>query len=226
MRRLVRSVLMLITLLVASRSGALVISTSADPADGWRAIAPVGDQAGLPISSVGLAWEAAHVGWNNSLTFDGSDAAGWHPPVPRDLTRYGQTSTNNIWSDDPQGSGDTPSYFRLIFTLDDDPLTAQLGGISDYSNVVDDDAQIYLNGTLVWDDRDGVSTFIPLIDVTPYLHAGRNLLAVKAHDSFGVDEHFSLVLEVDAVPEPTASLLLPAAAAALAASRSARPRRH
>jgi hypothetical protein len=74
-----------------SSAAALTIATSANPADGWRAIAPVGNLEGQPIASVGLAWEAAHPGWNDSLTFDDSNAAGWHAPVVRDVTRYGAT---------------------------------------------------------------------------------------------------------------------------------------
>lgn len=208
----------LILWLGAAPAGAvsITITTSVGPADGWRAIAPVGDLAGQPISTVGLAWEAADVGWNTSLTFDDSDAAGWHVPVFRDVTRYGSTATNHIWADDPQGAGDTPGYFRKVFTLDADPVLALLGGaVGTTDSVIDDDAQIWVNGTLVFDDRDGVATTIGVEDVTAHLHEGQNLIAIKAHDTFGADEHFSLILRIDpAVPEPTTPLLLLVAAAA------------
>src|SRR5512138_110012 len=69
-----------------SRATTITISTSADAVDGWRTIAPVGNLEGLPISAVGLEWEAANVGWNTSLAFDDSSAAGWHVPVPRDAS--------------------------------------------------------------------------------------------------------------------------------------------
>jgi hypothetical protein len=94
----------------APAATALTIASSANASDGWRSIAPVGNLEGLPLANVGLAWEADHVGWNTSITFDDSDAAGWHTPFPRDLARYGSISINSIWADDPQLSGDTPAY--------------------------------------------------------------------------------------------------------------------
>jgi hypothetical protein len=75
-----------------------------------------------------LAWEGSHVGWNTSLTFDDSDAAGWHTPVPRDVSQYGSIAINHIWADDPQLSGDTPAYFRKVFALDFEPVSASFGG--------------------------------------------------------------------------------------------------
>ena len=207
-------------------ASALTLSTSANPVDGWRAIAPVGDLEGEPLSAVGLAWEADHVGWNTSITFDDSDAAGWQTPVPRDVSRYGLLATNTIWADDPQESGDTPAYFRKLFALDFEAASAHFGGQafpSDASNLIDDDAQIYINGLLVYDDQDGEAQFIPFTDVTAYLHAGENLLAVKAHDSVGLDEHFALRLEIDPIPEPSPVLLVALGLAALS-RRSTRRR--
>ena len=207
-----------------SAASALTISTSANPADGWRAIAPVGNLEGQPITAVGLAWEAAHVGWNTSITFDDSDAAGWQAPVYRDVIQYGATTTNSIWADDPQGGGDTPAYFRKIFTLEGDPVLAQMGGgffLTDASSVIDDDAQVYVNGTLIYDDQDFFPTTFPLTDVTAYLHAGQNLIAVKAQDSVGGDEHFSLTLRITPIPEPSPVLLVALGLAALC-GRSAR----
>jgi hypothetical protein len=199
---------------------AFTIPTSSDPADGWRAIAPVGNLEGQPIASVGLAWEADHVGWNTSLGFDDSDAAGWHPPVPRTI----HSVTNSIWADDPSISGDTPAYFRLAFTLESDPLVAWFGSSgTNYANVIDDDAQIYVNGTLVYDDQDGEATFIPIVNVTSYLHAGENLLAIKAHDTVGLFEHVSMVLQIDRpIPEPATALLRGLGLCAVAAARKPR----
>ena len=204
---------------IASDANALTISTSSNPADGWRSIAPVGDLTGQPIDAVGLAWEADHVGWNTSITFDDSDAAGWHTPVPRDVSRYGGVATNNIWADDPQGSGDTPAYFRKTFTLDFEPASGHFGGQlfpQDASNVIDDDVLIYINGALVYEDRNGVSHQIPFTDVTAFLQVGENLIAMKAHDVAGLDEHFSLRLEILPIPEPSPALLVALGLAACA----------
>ncbi len=204
---------------------ATTISTSADPADGWRAIAPVGNLEGLPIATVGLAWEAANVGWNTSTGYDDSDAAGWHTPVARDETGYGATLGNNIWAD-VEGIGETPAYFRKQFFLSALPVAAWFGSSvpNDFSNVVDDDVQIYINGFLVFDDTDGMATFFPVTDILSYLHEGINLIAVKAHDSVGGNEHFSLLVQTIDVPEPDALLLLLAATAASAISRRRRVR--
>ena len=186
------------TFLATSWATAITISTSANPVDGWRTIAPVGDLNGLPITDVGLEWEAGNLAWNSSLTFDDSAAAGWHGPVPRDVSPFGGTSTNHIWSDGPDGSGNTPAYFRKTFVLDVLPAFAHFGSSipNDYSNVVDDDVQIYINGQLVFNDQDGLATFLPVTDAASFLQAGANLLAVKAHDSFGGNEHFSLTLSI------------------------------
>jgi hypothetical protein len=186
---------------------AATVATSANPADGWRAIAPVGDLEGESIGSVGLSWEASHPGWSSSLAFDDSSGAGWSVPATRDLTPYGFTSTNNIWA---TASGATPAYFRKEFTLDAAVVSAQLGSNlpSDGSNLVDDDVQIYINGTLVFDDQSGEANFIALTDVAAYLHAGDNLIALKAHDSYGLNEHVSLTLEIQTVPEPESVALL------------------
>jgi hypothetical protein len=186
--------------IAASESWAttVTISTSANAVDGWRTIAPVGNLEGLPISAVGLEWEAGNVGWNTSLTFDDSSAADWHVPVPRDASEFGGTSTNNIWSDGDNGYGNTPAYFRKIVVLNLQPAFASFGSNipDDFSNLADDDAQIYINGQLVYDDQDGVALQIPVTDVTRFLRPGRNLIAAKVHDSYGLLEHFSLILSI------------------------------
>ena len=202
------------------QTAATTILTSADPADGWRVIAPVGNLEGQPITAVGLDWEAANVGWNTSPVYDDSDAAGWHTPVERDESGYGATLHNNIWADD-EGIGQTPAYFRKQFFLSALPTAAWFGSNipNDFSNVVDDDVQIYINGSLVFDDTDGQATFYPVTDILGYLQAGDNLIAVKAHDSVGGNEHFSLALQAVDIPEPNGLLLALSAAAALAISR-------
>ena len=57
--------------------------------------------------------------------------------------------------------------------------------------------QVYINGVLVLDDHDGSATGIPPINVKPFLRSGMNVIAVKAHDSFGIHEALQLVLRVE-----------------------------
>ena len=199
---------------------AITISTSPDPADGWRAIAPVGNLEGQPITAVGLDWELVNADWNTSLAYDDSDAAGWHNPEARDESAYGATLHNNIWVD-AEGFGQTPAYFRKQFNLTSLPGAAWIGSnvFNDFSNVVDDDVQIYINGSLVFDDTDGFATFMPVTSVLSYLHEGDNLIAVKAHDSLGGNEHFSMVLQTADVAEPDTLLLALSTAAMLLAFR-------
>ncbi len=62
----------------------------------WRAIGPVGNLEGSPIDSVGLSWEAAHTGWNSSLSYDDSDRAGWRNSIYNGWV-YGSFNGHAIW---------------------------------------------------------------------------------------------------------------------------------
>jgi hypothetical protein len=110
-----------------------------------------------------------------------------------------------IWSDGTfaAGDGSTPAYFRKKFFLSVEPILCLL------DVKADDDCMVYLNGILVHDDQDGTAapTYYD-IDVTTALQAGENLIAVKAHDSFGINENFSADLEVQYAPEPATLGLL------------------
>jgi hypothetical protein len=58
---------------------------------------------------------------------------------------------------------------------------------------------VYINSNLVIDDRSGRSDEpARLADVTRYLKSGTNLIAVKAHDSFGIFEALHLTLRAGA----------------------------
>lgn len=135
--------------------------------ESWKVLAPNGNQEGSPLSLVGELFEFLNPGWNNEVAFDDSS---WGAPAI--------LSDTQIWA--PQSA--TPAYFRKTFHLHSVPPRAYfLGG-------ADDDAQVYVNGQRIVDDRNTtVSEFGP-IDVSPWLVAGENLIAIKAHDSFGVVE--------------------------------------
>jgi Ca2+-binding RTX toxin-like protein len=149
----------------------------------WRAIGPLGNLEGNPINSVGAPWEVAHPGWNSDLNFDDSAATGWSNAILND------GFPGNIWVNGNGEGGSTPAYFRLEFDIPAALAATLEGG-------VDDDAQVYINGSLVFDDHDGGAADFAALDVTAFLHAGRNLIAVKAHDSFGLHEALRLLLRV------------------------------
>jgi hypothetical protein len=163
----------------------------------WRSIGPVGDLTGQGINNVGLAWEAANVGWNTSLAFDDSDGAGWanaievvHPNPP--FLRY--------WFDGNETVGSSPVYFRKVFNLSGAPIS----GLLNFS--VDDDAQVYVNGGLVLNDSNSLATTVNNLNVAPYLHSGFNLIAVKAQDQQGA-QGIAGSLNITIVPEPSSFVL-------------------
>ena len=168
----------------------------------WRAIGPLGNQAGIPINDVGSSWEIPYSGWNSDLNFDDSDNAGWRNAIPYPYSPC-VPPANAIWVDGTNGTdGSTPAYFRKKFFLDGIASSATL------NLWVDDDAQAYINGTLVIDDHDNTAYDSYQIDVTSRLVAGENLIAIKAQDSFGIYEGLCVDLQVDSVPEPSTVTML------------------
>jgi cysteine-rich repeat protein len=121
--------------------------------------------------------------WRDSLLFDDSS---WE-----DASVWSQTSLNGdlvdlIWSADVGcNPGSVDVWLRKVFTLPGAPNRALL------SFGVDDDAEIFINGSLV---ADFFATTELDIDVAPYLVVGQNLLAVHAADSAGGCRSFTLRL--------------------------------
>jgi hypothetical protein len=176
--------------LVSNRATAESLNIQADTT--WRGIGPVGDQTGGNINTKGLAWEATHLGWNTSLGFNDSNAAGWtniisvvHPQVP--FIRF--------WVDGTDTIGSSPAYFRKEFLIEGTPTL----GLLDFG--VDDDAYVYVNGTQVFADSNGLYTSIDNINVSAFLVPGPNLIAIKAHDVQGA-QSINLNLDVTFTPGP------------------------
>lgn len=171
--------------------GSLMIRSGTD----WRAIGPEGNTErccginNVPLASVGLGWEAANPGWNDSLTFDDS---AWTYAVINQPGALGPDPV--MWVDGNGENGSTPAYFRRVFNIPGVPTSGRL------TLGVDDDAQIYINGYLAVDDQDGGATLFSGVDVTSLLGSGDNLIAIKAHDSFGWKEGIGLRLTVDYRP--------------------------
>ncbi len=208
--RFVKTAVLLAALFLASNSARAAIVTVDGGAD-WRAIAPVGNLEGQPILTVGNSWEAANVGWNSSLTYDDSGAspgttATWHNAV---VTT--SSSPPGIWSDAGLFDGATPTYFRKVINVSGAILSVK------FSGGVDDDLILYINGKTAISDTDGTSTGFNL-DVTSFFQSGDNLIAIKAHDSFGgfqrVEARFTIT---NAVPEPSSFLFGALAISGLAA---------
>lgn len=111
-----------------------------------------------------------------------------------------------IWYDG-QFSGTQFAWLRKTFTISDPILTALLiGG-------VDDDADVYINGALVYSDHNGTAQNFGPLNVAAFLTQGVNVIAVAAADNFpqfGQNHAFaaSLQIETTRVPEPASFLLL------------------
>ena len=152
-------------------------------APGWLAIWSGDNLAGNHnINTAGLAFEAANGGWNTSNAYN--DAA-W--------ATYTQPWVGN-------GGSASPIYLRREFTLVGTPT------LGSFITDVDDDSQVWVNGTLVWNDTDGGYNGAIALNILSYLREGENLIAVKAHNTFGGGYVASFSGSVDAVaatvPEP------------------------
>ena len=135
-------------------------------------------------------------GWNTNLDFDDSSWASASLRRNRDL---GGITISSIWA----AVGTNPAWMRKEFTIDG-PITA-----ATLYSVIDDDADVYLNGNLIISDHNGSMQFDPPLDVTAYLTTGVNLLAVAAFDNQGGRSgDFGARLVVNPVYEPASAALL------------------
>lgn len=187
MKKLKKTVFVLASLLISDLSLAAPISIDTTTPGSWLSFTPGPDQSGNgSISSAGVAFESANVGWNTSVSYNDS---GWTPF---------SGSWDNV--------APSPIYLRKEFTLGT-PTFGQISGS------VDDDLMLWVNGNLVINDQNGVSSSFGAINILPYLTSGSNLIAIKVHDSFGGQQSFSILGSVDAtdavtVPEPATLALM------------------
>lgn len=148
---------------------------------------------------------SAGAGWNTSPGFD--DSTWQSATVLYDVgTVTGDSSfagTKGIWSSGGQFSTtETQAWIRRTFTL---------GSLSSASLIVgcDDDCTVYVNGTMVINDTDGMATNNTVANLLPYLNVGTNLIAYTVTDNFptwGYNHSTWLqldgVLRSTSVPEP------------------------
>jgi hypothetical protein len=181
-----------LAMFAGAHAQANTISLNAYAGSGWMAITPSTSVTNnsypspSPIGSVGLAWEAANTGWNSSASYD---TTGW-------------SAYSGGWANP---TGITPFYAREVFNIGGTPTAGT------FTLLVDDDSQVWVNGTLVPGLNDvnmGTSNpYSSTANITSYLVSGDNVIAFKAHNSAGggygvLGLSGSVDFTPNAVPEP------------------------
>jgi hypothetical protein len=158
---------------------------------------------------------APGTGWESDLGFDDST---WIPASPGPVAVTVDGLLGTIWRN-PAQSGQ--GWFRHEFTLSGPLINPDLDAF------FDDDGELYLNGALVWDDKNGFATNALVdFDIGAYLNVGANLIAFHAYDVQGGFRYGGVRLEADGiVPEPSSILLLSLGFAGLLSVRRVAPSR-
>ena len=146
------------------------------------------------------------VGWNTSAGFDDSL---WPNAVLQTGGPFalGTHSTQRIWNTPTNTGAAADVFFRKTFTT----VNAATSAIMDLA--VDDDIDLWLNGTQVINNSDCLASNILGTNVLPQIVTGTNLIAAHLHDCGGGSQTFGLYMDVvtpAGVPAmgPTALLLL------------------
>lgn len=153
---------------------------------------------GVGTDATWLATNSAPAaGWNTNASFNTSTWVNATVNIPSC-----QTASDCIWFDG-QFSATADAWFRKTFSLTDPVSSAFLSG------GVDDDADIFINGTQVFNNHDGFAGNFGPFDVTSLLIVGTNLIAVHATDNiaqFGQNHTYVSLLTVNtrvaSVPVP------------------------
>lgn len=159
------------------------------------------------LTATSAAWRvttgAPSAGWNTSASFDDSL---WQSATELyEVSSYlgaGYAAAKGIWSQGGQFSTtETMLWGRTVFDLAVVPPSAML----EYG--IDDDGDIFVNGTLVVSDHNGIANG-GTADIGAYLVAGANVIAFSATDNFpswGYNHAAWVQVEgsVAAVPEPS-----------------------
>lgn len=161
---------------------------------------------------------APSAGWN---VLAGFDTSSWQAAtVLYNVSDYlGPAYTSQaIWSSGGQFSTtETAVWARQVWNLAALPVSAALEG------GFDDDVDLWINGTLVISDHNGVANGVGVADLLPYLQQGDNLIAFAVTDNYPVwGYNHAAWLQIDgqhapAVPEPETLALMLAGLAATAA---------
>jgi len=133
-------------------------------------------------------------GWNTSAGFDDS---AWAAASINGSDSLAGLTVPEIWDNTDPQAGSTDVWFRKTFTLD-----GPHAGRATLFSAVDDDADVYVNGTQVINNHDCTASALPIVDVASYLVSGTNLIAVHGIDCGG-NQMFELLLEG---PQPIPAL--------------------
>jgi hypothetical protein len=160
-------------------------------------------------------------GWNTSVVFDTSS---WESATTLfEVSSFlgPAYSAQGIWSSGGRYSTTEPAVWaRKVWSISELPSSATLVGGED------DDGDLWINGTLVVSDHNGVSNSIEVPDLLPYLKVGDNLFAWAVTDNYqayGYNHSFYLQVDdrippvVPGVPEPATMGLMFAGLSAVAA---------
>jgi hypothetical protein len=163
------------------------------------------------------------VGWNGAFAFDTAADGGWQAAQNNAALPCGLFGCMVWW--DGQFSATEQVWLRKTFVLDGPVVSGFIQG------GIDDDAMIWINGTLVYNVFDGLAGSFGF-NIAPFLAPGNNLIAVFADDNlfWGQNHQFTAQLTIDtaaaaAVPEPSALVLLGSGLAVVAATLRGRRRR-
>jgi len=145
------------------------------------------------------SWKTAaneQIGWTTA-TFDDST---WVNAFAQHDYFYDAADHTHlaIWGT-PEGTPSSVSYIRKSFSLPSVPDSAN------FTIGVDDDYEIYVNGTLVGFDLNGYAGPWATYSVAEFLHAGANVIAVKGINTGG-NHFFDGWLEVNSALTTEVSL--------------------
>jgi len=144
---------------------------------------------------------APGVGWNTAFAFDTVADGGWAAAQNNGSPPCGNNGCMIWW--DGQFSATEQVWLRRTFVLDGPVASAFIQGGAD------DDATIWVNGTIVYNVFDGLAGPFGPIDIAPYLVPGNNLIAVFGDDNFafGQNHQFTARLTIETA---AASVAVPA----------------
>ena len=159
-------------------------------------------------------------GWNTTTGFNTAADGGWVSASVNGTDCSGLQDC--IWYDGTFSTTEQ-AYFRKTFVLDGPAVSGSLiGGI-------DDDGIIWINGVEVYNVFNGLAQQFGPIDLTSYLVAGENLIAVFADDNLFYGNQHTLHAQITAdtastipntpVPEPASLLLFGSGLTSLIARR-------